>query len=123
MPIITSTPAVDRAIATARGLPSLIANLSAINPMLARQLESKPLLASKSVWGTPIATGIAWVSTRYGLGFDDNTCALLSGLVTLGAAAAFRAMTRQPIAGVVNTPAGVPPAVPSVGPTVPPVGL
>ena len=109
MPALSATPMVNAAIARARTLPELIASLP---PSLAAQLETKPLLLSKSPPGVLIASVIAWVSTRYGIGWDDTTCSLITGVVLLLAGYALRAITRQPVAGIVSTPAGTPPAVP-----------
>ena len=81
MPVLSSTAAVNAAIATAKSLPNLIANLYALDPALATQLESKTLLASKTPWGTLTAGVVAWVSSRY-----------------------MRALTKQPIAGVLTSP-------------------
>ncbi len=104
MPILSSTAAVNEAIAAAKSLPNLIANLYALDPALATQLETKPLLASKTPWGTLAAGVIAWVSSRYGFGFDETTCGLLSGMAVLLGSYAMRAVTKQPIAGVLTTP-------------------
>ena len=111
MPILTSTAAVNGAIAAARSLPNLIANLYALDPALATQLESKPLLASKTPWGTLGAGVVAWLSSRYGFGFDETTCGLVSGVAVLLGSYAMRAVTKQPIAGLLATPA--PPAAPA----------
>ncbi len=108
MPALSATPLVNAVIARARSLPELIASLP---PGLAQQLISKPLLASRSPPAVLLATGLAWVSTRYGLGWDDNTDALIAGTVLLGVAYLMRRLTKQPIAGVVSTPPGTPPAV------------
>ena len=104
MPVLSSTLAVNEAIAAAKSLPNLVANLYALDPALATQLESKPLLASKTPWGTLAAGVIAWISSRYGFGFDETTCGLLSGVAVLIGSYVMRALTKQPIAGVLTTP-------------------
>ena len=105
MPILSPTAAVNDAVAAARSLPNFIANLYAIDPALATQLESKPLLASKSPWGTLGAGLVAWLSSRYGFGFDETTCGLVSGVAVLLGSYVMRAITKQPIAGIITTPA------------------
>ena len=104
MPVLSPTTAVNDAIAAAKSLPNLIANLYALDPALATQLETKPLLASRTPWGTLAAGIVAWLSTRYGFGFDETTCSLLSGIAVLIGSYTMRALTRQPIAGVLTTP-------------------
>ena len=107
MPILTPTAAVNDAVAAAKSLPNLIANLYALDPALAAQLESKPLRASKTPWGTLGAGVVAWLSSRYGFGFDETTCGLLSGLAVLLGSYVMRAITKQPIAGLLASPAPV----------------
>ena len=101
MPVLRATPLVNAIVARARSLPELIEMLP---PAMAEQLETKPLLLSKSPWGTLAAAVLAWVSTRYGLGWDEATCSVIAGAAVLLGSYAMRAMTKQPIAGVVTTP-------------------
>ena len=117
MPVLSATAAVNDAVAAAKSLPNLIANLYAVDPALATQLESKPLLASKTPWGTLGAGAVAWVSSRYGFGFDETTCGLVSGAAVLLGSYVLRALTKQPIAGVLTTPPVTPAPTVSV-PTV-----
>lgn len=114
MRALSATPIVNAAIDEARTLPDLIAKLP---PGLATQLLSKPLLFAKSPPGVFLATGVTWVSARYGLGWSADTCAIVAGVACYGAGLALRALTCQPIAGIVRTPAGVPPAEPAPAPT------
>ncbi len=93
----------DRIIADARSLPDLIAKAKQVDPQLAQQLTEKPLIASKTVWGTALTMGVSWAATRYGLGWDANTCALVSGLLVLGTSAAIRRITAGPIKGLFHT--------------------
>ena len=109
MATLSATPAVNAAIEEAKSLPVLIANLQAIDPALAAQLETKPLLASRSPWGVALASLIGMAAAHYGIGLDTNTDALLSGMVVLGSTLAgsyvMRLVTRKPVSGVVATPA------------------
>jgi len=107
--ILTPTPIINTAIAQARSLPGLIANLQHINPDLVAQLETKPLLASRTVWGTLLAWGIGWLTTRYGLDWPTETCGLVAGACMWAASIALRWITKGPVAGIVRTPPGVPP--------------
>jgi hypothetical protein len=115
MTALSATAAVNEAIAAANSLPNLIANLHALNPELADQLESKPLLASRSPWGTLAAGVIAWASTRYGFGFDETTCSLVSGIAVLIGSYSMRAITKKPVAGIFVTP-DVPATIPATAP-------
>ncbi len=108
MAILSATTAVNGAVAGARSLPGLITNLQSIDPTLATQLTAKPLLASKSPWGTLAAGAVGWLSARYGLGLDDTTTALIAGLCVLAGSYAMRAITKQPTSGLVTV---VPPAI------------
>ena len=104
MAVLSSTAAVNEAIAAAKSLPNLIANLYALDPALVTQLESKPLLASKTPWGTLAAGVVGWLSSRYGFGFDETTCGLISGAAVVVGSYLMRALTKQPIAGFLATP-------------------
>ena len=90
----------DRIIADARDLPSLIQTAKAVDPDLAASLTPKALLASKSVWGSAVSLVVGWAVTHWGLGWDADTCALVTGLLVMGVSAATRAITRSPIGGV-----------------------
>ena len=99
-------------------MPSLIANLQAIDPELAKQLETKPLIASRTPWGVALASLIGMAAAHYGIGLDTDTDALLAGglvlLFTLAGSYAMRLVTKQPVSGVITTPGTPPPATQSV---------
>ncbi len=95
---------INGAIAAASSFPGFVANLERTNPDLAKEFESKPLLYSKSVWGVMLTYAIGLLSTRLGLGLDEHTAELVTGLVLLVVTAALRAVTRRPIAGIVTAP-------------------
>jgi hypothetical protein len=109
MSSLAATPAVNFAISEAKSLPALITNLQSIDPDLAKQLETKPLLASRTPWGVALASLIGMAAAHYGIGLDNDTDALLSGaivlLFTLVGSYVMRLVTKQPVAGVVATPA------------------
>lgn len=108
---VSKADLVNQAIADAKTLPQLIANLP---PDVAIQLEAKPLIASRTVYGTFLATLIGLAAAKYGLGFDTQTDQLLAGGVVLVAttltSAVLRMMTKQPIAGLLNAPVTPSPA-------------
>lgn len=92
----------DRAVAVSQDMKGLMENLRLANPALAESMTAKPLMASKTPWGTLAAGGIAWLSSRYGLGLDAEMCALLSGIAVLAGSYAMRYITTSPIAGVIK---------------------
>lgn len=99
------TRTLDAAVAAASSFHSFVSNLERVNPALAQQFESKPLLYSKSVWGVALTYAVGLLSTRLGLGLDEHTADLVTGAVLLLVAAVLRRLTRRPIAGIVTTPA------------------
>ena len=114
MPIITRAGAVANARLAAQELPVLLAQVAAISPDVATQLETKPLLASRTPWGTLAAAAVGYASARWGLGLDANTDAVVGGFGLLVGAYLMRLITGQRIAGIVATPA--PPAPPAPAP-------
>lgn len=90
----------DQLIKEAQSLPDLISRAQALDPDLAKSLTGKALVASKTIWGNAIALIVSWCVTRYGLGWDDNTCALVTGIIVMGATAALRYVTSGPIHSV-----------------------
>ena len=104
----TTTPtARDKLIARAHDVPSLIAAATVADPALARALTGKALVASKSVYGPAVTAMVSLVVTRYGLGWDEPTCAMVSGMFILAASAAIRTFTKSPITGLITAPAPV----------------
>lgn len=82
-PATASTVAVNDAVAAAKDLPDLIAKAKVVDPDLAAAITGKALIASKTPWGTLLTTGAAYLSAKYGLGWDESTDELvaLGGLV------------------------------------------
>ncbi len=97
MTAIKPCPAVDKAIAAANDMPSLVQGLQQVDPALAQQLTGKALIASKSIWGTFAVPAVAYLAGRYGLNWDHDFCTLVAGGLVLICAAAFRAVTAAPI--------------------------
>jgi hypothetical protein len=92
----------DRIIEQAKSLPDLISKAETFDPRLAKILTGKALVASKSVWGTPVTAGISWAASYYGLGWDAEACALVSGAMVVAASAALRYVTVGPVTGILR---------------------
>ncbi len=101
---------VDDAVAEARTLPGLVANLRAVDPALAAQLEPKALIYSRTPIVTLVVMVVAWLSARYGLGWDATTDNAVACVCVVVASYLMRLITRRPIDGWFATPAGIPPA-------------
>jgi hypothetical protein len=111
MATLKPTALINSIVAGAQSLPGLIASLQAVDPSLATQLESKPLIASKTPWGVLLVAGIAWGSAKYGLGFDATTDTLVAGAGVVLGSYLMRLITKQPVSGVIATPPT--PSIPS----------
>jgi hypothetical protein len=113
-----TTPAVNAAIGAARDLPDLVNRLQVVDPGLATQLEGHALIYSKTMYGQILAPIITLVVTKFGLGWDANTCELATGIVIMIGGVAFRWFTTSPISGWFSK--GATPAQQIGVPTVPP---
>lgn len=94
---ITATPAVNAVVAEAKSLPDLVDKLGALDPALAQQITGKALIASKTPWGVLAVAGVALISARFGLGWDQNTVELIAGGGVLIGAFAMRYFSSHPI--------------------------
>jgi hypothetical protein len=112
MPNATLDAAVNTAVADAKSLPQLITTLQTVSPALAQQLTGKSALLSKTPWGTTLITLIAYASSRFGLGWDQDTCALVALLAVFIGSAIMRLFTKAPITSILPaaTPAAPVPA-------------
>ena len=106
--------AENAAIREARDLPDLIKRLEVASPALAAQFVGKSLAASRTPWGTLLLPVVAYVATRYGLGWTPDVDALVAGITVLIGSYAIRTATRVPITGLFRP-------APVVAETVPPV--
>ena len=97
---IQASPAVNRAIAAANDVPSLVANLQQIDPALATQITGKALVASKSVYYPAASAAVVYLVARYSLTWDPATVELVSGLLALVATVVVSAVCRY----VTNSP-------------------
>lgn len=92
----------DNLIAQAHSLPDLISKAETFDPAFAAALKGKALVASKTVWGTAATMALSWAASRYGLGWDADTCGLVSGVLTMAATAGLRYITTGPVTGIVT---------------------
>jgi hypothetical protein len=92
----------DQLIKDAQSLPDLVARAQALDPDLAKALTSKALIYSKTIWGNAVALIVSWAVTKYALGWDADTCALVTGLIVMGVTGVLRYLTSQPISGVLK---------------------
>jgi len=96
---MTPTQAANDAVAAAKDVPDLVTKLRVADPALAAQIEGKALVASKTPWGTLAVSAAAYLSTRYGLGWDSATDALVAGGALVLSSYAMRYITSVPISG------------------------
>ena len=95
----------------ATDVPDAIKALTPLDPDLA----PKALIASKSPWGTLAVSAVVWLSAKYGLGWDEGTCAVVGGGAVLLGSFVMRYITTARIGGVLSAapaPAAAPAAVP-----------
>jgi hypothetical protein len=90
----------DDAIKAAQSLPDLVNKLQTVDPALATQLAGKSLVMSRTPWGTLAATGVAYLSTRYGLGWSEGFSATVAGVGLLAGSYFMRWITTTPIMGI-----------------------
>ena len=105
---LDGVPRIDDAIADARSLPALLAKLKTASPDAYGQLVGKPLIASRSPWGTITVAIVAWLASRYGLGWDEGTCTIVGGLGVIAGSYAMRWLTTSPIRSVFTTTRSAP---------------
>jgi hypothetical protein len=105
MALNLTPPTRDEIIAGAKSAADLLQTAQTFDPQLAAQLTAKPLLASKSVWGVALTALLTPVVAHWGLGLDQTTVEVLSGLAVTAAGAGLRVITSGPISGLVSTPA------------------
>ncbi len=94
------TKAVDDAIKAAQSLPDLISKAKQVDPSLSDALEGKALIASKTPWGTLLAAGIAYLASKYALGWDQTVCELLAGAGVLLGSYLMRYISANRITGL-----------------------
>ena len=102
----TTTPNLTNdAIAAAKDLPTLYANLQAADPALAAQLVGGATSATTTPLGSVLVSGIVWASARYGLGWDAHFCEVLAMAgMAIGGYAAHWLASRSKKAAVVAAP-------------------
>lgn len=73
----------DTVIGDARNLPDLINKAEQFDPELAKRLTGTAMGASVTAPGVFLAWALTLISTKYGLGWSPDFCALASGTVVL----------------------------------------
>jgi hypothetical protein len=66
---------IDGAVKTAQSLPDLIAKLDRVDPALAARIASP----ARGPWGHVVVGAAAYVSTKYGCGWDQHVDELVGG--------------------------------------------
>lgn len=90
-------PSRDEMVAAAGSFPELIEYFQRFDPALADRILGRSLLASRTVWGAFAAMAIGEVSTKFALGWDQNTCSIISGLLVLGVLAFLQHFYHRPL--------------------------
>lgn len=62
----------------------------------------KALVAARSTYGATVTLAVTWLTTHYGLGWDADTCAEISGGLIFLVSALLRADTHTPITGIIR---------------------
>lgn len=94
------TTQTDQVLAIGRDFPDMLKKAELLDPPLADKWTGKPLIESKSPWGTLAGGIVAWLVTKYGLGWDQATCDLVAGAAVLAASYAMRMLAELPITGI-----------------------
>lgn len=85
-----------------RDAQQFLDNAKATSPELYNAVVGKALIASKSVYGSAVAAGLAWLATRYGFSLTPDMSASISGGVVLVVSAVLRYITSAPITGIIK---------------------
>jgi hypothetical protein len=81
---VVSAAVSNRLIADAKSLPDLVTTAKTVDPALYTALTGSN---DKAVWLAPATSAVAWVASRYALGWDTDACsliALVGGSIVLG---------------------------------------
>lgn len=99
----TATPssvAVNNAIATAKNLPDLIAKVQTADPAMATALTGQALITSKTPWGVLATAAVAYVATKYGLGWSQEVDEIVAGVGILVGSYVMRYISPARITGL-----------------------
>jgi hypothetical protein len=91
---------INKAISVAKNLPDLIARAQAVDPSLAAALTGKALIASKTPWGNLLATAIAYIVAKYGLGWSESFDELIAGAALVGMSYIMRLVSPARVTGL-----------------------
>ena len=97
---------VNRMVSEAQDLPSLLDELAKVEPGLVEQLKGTTLAGVKTPWITLVATMVAWLSTKYGFGWNEQTDTIVTGAVLVVISYIMRLASSVPVTGIFK-PIGV----------------
>jgi ABC-type methionine transport system permease subunit len=95
-----TTLLINDAVATAKNLPDLVTKVQRVDPAIAQAIEGKSLISSKTPIGIFLATGLGYLSVRYGFGWSDHDCELFSAVILLVSSYAMRYISAARITGI-----------------------
>lgn len=101
-----NNPEVNQVVAASRSIPEMIDRLKSADPAAYQQLTGKPLLMSRTPIGTLAVSLVAYMSARFGLGWDPGMCELAAGVGLLAGGYAMRYISSEPIWGIFRRPQG-----------------
>lgn len=82
--VVKTSPAVDRVVEGAKSLPELVAALKIVDPSMAAKVSGAASAAGATPLGTFLAGAVGFAVTRWGLGWDQDTQAMVVGACVLG---------------------------------------
>jgi hypothetical protein len=80
---VPSSSIRDQVIAGAKSAPDLIHRAEASDPALAKVLLAKGATSLKTPLGGALTLVVTWAVTHYGLGWDQDTVNMVSGMAAL----------------------------------------
>lgn len=92
----------DKVVAEARSEQDLREKAKVEAPQLFKKLSEKPLVASKTVWGTAATMLVAWGVTKWGLDLDANEQEAVTDVAVMGVVAFLRYISVGSISGLVK---------------------
>lgn len=99
-PATAASIALNDVVAVARNVPDLIKKAETIDPGLAKAIEGKALAFSSTPWINVAAGAAGWLSARYGLDWNPETCALVGAGFVLVASFVMRYLSPARITGL-----------------------
>ena len=91
---------VNQVIAGAKDGPTLLAGLQTVDPALVTALTTNGKALGLNPIGGIIAAGVAWLVTKYGLGWSPDVQTIVVGLIGLAGSEAVRVFKSSPFDGL-----------------------